>query len=470
VRNGRATFERLGARAGIAAAVFLAPALCPPPAAAQVREGAHPMRPALARVAEALAQGLAQAPQKALVVSAPLASDTAAPRGVQLAGVIAALVAGRRGPGSHARAEPLALAAAREAARGDSVLVHLTLEIAAGKLRATADVYPVPRNVWARIKNPEPGPIAHAFAEAPLDAEVRSYLAPVPLVTASVERAKNFEGDVVALACGDVDQDGAPEIVAVSRRRVSTVRLGGGRVQVLSSRSWPDLSAVAPVPLREPIGFASIVAAPGGGAAFVDVGLTDRAKSVRLDGGLHTLASFGGIAVPDGAGSACTRIPGLVVTGPLGPCVQGDGAPRTPSVGGQYDAFASAGLVSAQGEPYAVWAGRERGALEVRDDAGHKTGLDSVGAQLAVGDLDQDGDPEILASLDTPNPLDDAIVVRAWSRSASIPLGAGPSARLRELYRIPAPAGVHAIAVCPPDGFGAAPFVVATADELWVVR
>jgi hypothetical protein len=405
---------------------------------------------------------------RALVVAAPLSGDALAPRGAQLAGALAAQLAGRRGPGSHAHAEPLALPAAREAARGESVLVELTVEVAGGKLRAAADVYPVPRNVWARIKNPEPGPIAHAFAEAPIDAEVRTYLAPVPLSTAAVERARNFEGDVVALACGDVDQDGAPEIVAVSRRRVTTVRLRGGRVQILTSRSWPDLAPVAPAPLREPIGFASIVIADR--ASFVDVGLTDRARSVRLDGGLRMLASFAGVALPDGDASACTRLPGLLVTGPLGPCHAGDPAPLTGSVGGQYDAFASARLVSARGEPYAVWAGRERGALEVRDDAGHRAMLESVGAQLAVGDLDQDGEPDILASLDTASALDDAVVVRSWARGASVPPGAGSSARLREVRRIPAPAGVHAIAVCPPDGPGVAPFVVATADELWVVR
>jgi len=439
------------------------------PVAAQTTPSPPPAaRPALARVADALAQSLAQAPLRALVVAAPLAGDGSAPRGAQLAAAIAMQVAGRRGSGSHARAEPLALQAAREAARSDSVLVYVTVEVVAGKLRATADVYPVPRNVWARLRNPEPGPVAHAFAEAPLDAEVRTYLAPVPLVTATVERARNFEGDVIALACGDVDQDGAPEVVAVSRRRVSTVRLRGGRVQILNSRAWTDLAGVAPAPLREPIGFASIVSAAGGG--FVDVGLTDRARSLRLDGALRTLASFPGLAVPDGGASACTRIASLVVTGPLGPCHPGDPAPLAPSVGGQYDAFASARLVSARGKPYTVWAGRERGALEVRDDEGNKAGLDGIGAQLAVGDLDQDGEPEILASLDTMNPLEDAVVVRSWARGAAIPLGAGSSTRLHEVLRIPAPAGVHAIAVCPPDGAGVAPFVVATADELWVVR
>jgi hypothetical protein len=139
-------------------------------------------------------------------------------------------------------------------------------------------------------------------------------------------------------------------------------------------------------------------------------------------------------------------------------------------VGGSYDAFASARLVSARGDAYTVWAGRDHGGLEIRDDAGHRSAMESVGAQVAIGDLNQDGEPEILTSLDTTNPLEDAIVVRSWARSERIPLGAGPSARLHEVLRVPAPAGVRAIAVCPPDGPRSAPFVVATADELWVVR
>jgi hypothetical protein len=428
-------------------------------------------RSAIAQIVEALARDLARAPSRALVAAAPLVSDAPAPRAAQLVGTLATQLAGRRGSGSHARAEPLALPAAREAAHGDSALVHIAVEIASGKLRATADVYPVPRSVWAKIRDPEPGPVAHAFAEAPLDAEVRTYLGPIPLVAANVERAKNFESDVIALACGDIDRDGAPEIVVVSRRRVSAVRLRGGRVVPERSRNWPDLAPVAPAPLREPIGFATLLAPSGPeGPSFVDVGLTDRAKSVRLDGELRVSGSFAGIAVPDGAGSACTRLPGLVMTGPLGPCMPGDPPPLAGSIGGQYDAFASARLLSTRGEPYVVWAGREHGALEARDDAGHKTALESIGAQIAVGDLDQDGEPEIIASLDTANPLDDAVVVRSWSRSMSIPLGAGPGARLKEVLRIPAASGVRAIAVCPPDGPGPAPFVVATSDELWVVR
>ncbi|MEJ7733203.1 MAG: MMPL family transporter [Polyangiaceae bacterium] len=62
---------------------------------------------------------------------------------------------------------------------------------------------------------------------------------------------------------------------------------------------------------------------------------------------------------------------------------------------------------------------------------------------------------------------------RARTRSWCAPARGKPGAaapRPREVARLPAAAGVQALAVCPPDGPGRAPFVVATADEIWVVR
>jgi hypothetical protein len=55
--------------------------------------------------------------------------------------------------------------------------------------------------------------------------------------------------------------------------------------------------------------------------------------------------------------------------------------------------------------------------------------------------------------------------VRSWPRALS-----GDAARPKEILRLPAAAGVQALGVCPPDGPARAPFVVATADEIWVVR
>jgi hypothetical protein len=438
----------------------------PPPA---------PRRPraALSRIVDALARDLEKAPQGALVVASPLVSDTPAPKGAALAVSIAAQLAGRRGKGAWARGEPASLPLAREAARNEAGLIYLAVEIAGGQLRVTADAYPVPKTVWSRVREPEPGPIDHTFAAAPVDAEVRGFLAPIPLVTVSVDRAKNFESDVVALACGDVNADGALEIVSVSRRRVSTVRLRGGKVSPVASRSWPELSPVHPSPLREPIGFATLAergttidGEPTEGT-FIDVALTDRARSVRLDGKLQVVAGFTGVALPDGEGTMCVRNWGLLMTGAVGPCAPSDPPTVNPSVGGQYDAAASAELISPLGDPFVVWAGRERGVVEIRDSAGGKVFGESGGAQLAVGDLDQDGDPELISSLDVLNPLEDAVVVRTWPRTAA---AGSKESKLRERFRIPAAAGVRALAVCPPDGPGRAPFVVATADEIWVVR
>lgn len=429
-------------------------------------------RASVARVVEALARDLGPVAGRALVAAAPLTGDTQAPRGAQLTALLATQLAGRLGAGAQARTEPTPLADARAAAGGAAALVHLQAEIVAGKLRVTADVYPVPSTVWARIRDPEPGPVAHAFADALLDAEIRAFLAPVPLSAAlTVDRGKNFESDVVALACGDVDADGAPEILSVSRRRVTLLRLRGGKVIPLVSRNWVDLAGVHPTPLREPIGFATILAQAadrdGEAAPLADVGITDRARSLRLDGRLQVAAEMAGIAVPDGGGTACTRLFGLSISGPLAPCAPGDPPPASASVGGQYDAIASARLLTPRGEPFAVWAGRERGAVELRDDGGRRQALSSAGAQLAVGDLDQNGDPEILASLDVQNPLEDAVVLWTWPRGRG---GKAGDERPREALRLPAPAGVHALAVCPPDGPGRAPFAVATTDEIWVVR
>ncbi|WP_434043260.1 MULTISPECIES: hypothetical protein [Sorangium] len=451
------------------AAAQPSPAAAPPrPAAAQARPAAPP-RPAVARVVDDLARSLGPVTGRALVAAAPLVSDAPAPRGAQLAASLAAQLAGKLGAGARAQKDPIPLPLAREAARDGAALVHLAVEIGAGRLRVTADVYPVPRTVWARLRDPEPGPIAHAYAEAPLDAEIRSFLAPVPLVAARVDRAKNFEGDVVALACGDLDADGSLEILSVSRRRVTTLRLRGGRVVPLSSRSWPDVVAVHPSPLREPLAFATLVERERDGELlppFADVGLTDRARSVRFDGKLQAVAELPGLAVPDAGGSACTTTWGPLLTGPLGPCAPADPPPATSALSGRYDALASARLLSARGEPFTVWATREGGAVELRDSAGRRKAVGSAGAQMAIGDLDQDGEPELLAALDVLDPLEDAVVVWSWRRRE----GAPDRAALQEILRLPAPAGVRALAVCPPDGPGRAAFTVATADEIWVVR
>jgi hypothetical protein len=86
--------------------------------------------------------------------------------------------------------------------------------------------------------------------------------------------------------------------------------------------------------------------------------------------------------------------------------------------------------------------------------------LPPAGAQLALADIDGDGNPEIASSLDVLDPATDALVI------SSLQPGKSP----QERFRVAVPSGVRAITTCPADGPGPAPIVLATNDGLWVVR
>src|SRR5262249_13174631 len=103
-----------------------------------------PPRPSIARITEALARDLATAPSRALVVASQPSGDVTASRGAELSALLASQLAGRRGKGTRARAQPGTLADGRVAAGGESALVYLGVRIAEGGLSVTADVYPVP--------------------------------------------------------------------------------------------------------------------------------------------------------------------------------------------------------------------------------------------------------------------------------------------------------------------------------------
>ncbi len=419
---------------------------------------------AIATVARDLVAALPERSGHVVVAVAPLESDVKATRPEALVLSVASLVAGARGWEAPTATESLRSAVARS--RGASAVVFVSVHVERGKLAVTADVHPVPGTVWARLKNPTPGSVAHAFATADLDAEVRSHLEPIPITAAlSGERGQHFENDVLAVGCGDLDRDGGSEIVAVSADQVTALRLRGGKVQPLATRLWSDLSPVDPSPWREPIATVVIAEPPPGDPLAprdVVVSTTSRAKAIRLDPSFEVRASFPAFVVPTGRAYACARLEGLDVTGPLEPCGPDEPAARRASVGGRFDAIAGTTLVDARGGAFDVWAGREAGALQVFDGTGRTAVLDKTGAQVALADLDQDGAPEILTSLDVdPRSGRDALLIFTWQRDGKPP---------KELFRMPFAAGVRAIGVCPPDGPGRLPVVVATAGDIVVLR
>jgi hypothetical protein len=442
-----------------------------PPAPVQVASGSSS---ATAQVTSRLASDLTMAAKEAVVFVAPVRSDEPAPRGGELAGKLASMLAGALGSGASARQETVPLATAQALAHGAKALVYVQVEIARGQLRATADAYRVTRNVWDRARQPVPAPIAHAFATARIDGEVRSYLAPVPLVASHIDRVTTEDRDLLALACGDVDDDGTIEIVTLGRRRATIGRAQAGRFVALKTAWMRDLSGIASSPLREPLGGVAIVAARGPRPAHIDLGVTDRARGSRLDGDLRLLGSITGVPFTTAAGDACVTFQGSTLSAAIGKCAEADAAIDATDIEAPLDAAANATFVTADGAVHGIGATRDPRTSELKLRSGAETvTVAHAGAQIAVADLDQDGSPEIISTLDVPaKPANeppgntrkvgdgDALVISTWQ----------PGTALRERARTPVPSGIRAVAVCPPDGGGAAPVVIATSGELWIIR
>ncbi len=412
---------------------------------------------ALESVASRVAKGLGKAPPSAIVVAAPLASDVQAPRAEELAVRLAQLVAGSLGGAARAHPQPATLAQARAVASKGSDLVFVQPAIERGSLRVTIDVYAVVANAWDRVRDPTPPPRAHAFAEAPIDAEVRAFLASLSLEHASVHRAKHDEGDVLAAACGDLEGGAGMELALVSRARVAVGQIVNGKFVPRKTAAWSALSPRSPVPMREPIGGASIVS--DGDQAKLLVGTTDRG-GVALDSSLSLVGALRGVpiaahedacATPNAATSAFEGDP--VACASDAPAT----AKRFASPAAHADALASFDVVRADGTVRAAAVAREtNGKLDARFGEATRA-FDGVGAQVALADLDQDGSPEIAT---TTADGDDAITLWSWD-GASDPV---------ERRKLPAPGGVRALCACPSEDGGAPALIAIVGHEVWIVR
>jgi hypothetical protein len=451
-----ATPAKPGAKAPPAASASAAgsAAATPPPPAIRAS--------AIVQIASEVAQALGQVPAGALVAVSPLVTDVTAPKGEELAIRVATQVAGRLGV-AHAHPQPVTLAVARGVSGRAASLVYVQLEIAKGELRATADLYPIVSNGWERLRNPAPGPRAHAFAGAPLDAEVRTFLQPIVLEQASVHKAKHEETDVLAVGCGDVDSDGGLEIVLATRTRVVIGKLRGGKLTVVRATPWSQLASRAPVPMREP---AASIVIPRGHRGELFIGMTDRG-AVAVDASLVTRRQLTGLPISGAEGEACAfAIPELSAFEGSGvtcvPPAKGEPAAVLTTPVSRFDAIAALDLVGKDGSLAQVIAAREPGGkLRLRrSDASGKSieaPIDSSGAQVVLADLDLDGVPEIAFTGDFPET--DSLAVWSWR----------PNGLVQRL-RFPAKEHIRALTACPPEEKGLPALVAVVGSEVWLVR
>ena len=402
---------------------------------------------ALGTAVPQLAKDLGDGAKGSLVVASALTTDVASPKGDELAVRVASLLAGQLGGDTRAHAAPLTLAGARAVAGKSKGLVFVAVELQKGQLRVTVDRYPVLSNGWDRLRLPPPPPVAHAFVTVPIDAEVRTFLPPILLEQAKVAKASHAEGDVLAVECGDVDGDGGLELVRVSRLRVAVGRVRSGQFAVEASAPWAALAPLAPTPLREALGGASF---DGAGRLFV--GTTDRG-GVQLDGKLAVRERFTGI--PAGASRCAVPRPEWgAFGGELVACV-GKADPSRSTA--RFDAAAYVVHTRSDGASAALAVTREAGTTRVRKAGDERVLFEGAGAQLAFGDLDLDGQPEIVSSADA---TDDVLRIQTLADDGT----------LRDRLKVAAPAGVRALAICPPEENGAQALVAIVGAEVWLVR
>jgi hypothetical protein len=403
-----------------------------------------------------VAKTLGAEPAGALVVASALETDVAALQGheADLPLRVAELVAGKI-TGAHAQAHVATLEQARAMASRAPVLIYVRVQLVKSELRVTVDAYPVIRNVWDRARLPPPPPTGHAYSVAPIDAEVRAFFPALPLELTQIHKASHAEGEVLAVACGDLDGDGGAELMLVSRERIALgrIRASQGRIarfDVEKSVLWSALAKRSPVPLREPLAGAEIAV----GRAFVSS--SDRA-GVVLDDALalvHTQAN----GIPIGAGM-CAPISTarLLFSGSMALCEPEATEPTTSHEHPPpFDAASVFELVSPAGSSTLATATREGGKVHLRVGGAARASFDSAGAEVAVLDANLDGVPEIAFSSDAP---DDTITIATLTDHGS-----------RVVNRIAAPAGVRALAACPAMDSGTAALVAVVGSEVWIVR
>ncbi|MBI5514228.1 MAG: VCBS repeat-containing protein [Deltaproteobacteria bacterium] len=270
---------------------------------------------------------------------------------------------------------------------------------------------------------------------------------------------------VVALQAADLDGDGGDELVLVSTDRVRVARFTGTTLTFLPEgpRGAASLAALgwAPVPLRQPLGSAAPDA--DGRRVLVRTSAQGSLGAVSLNEGAVTVAALGRVDAWPAEGFGCVTLApgGSTVRGVLPGC-QGAPSPWPP---GEATAAVPVAreFISIDGTS-TRWELRTDGEGSGQVRAGDRTfPLADVASPVALEDLDDDGEPELVTASASAPGAPDRLRVFTLTSTGVVP---------RATQSIPA--ALEALAVGDLDGDGFREVVAAFRDPqrrtitLWV--
>jgi len=332
------------------------------------------------------------------------------------------------------------LAGALEAARAAGVPRAIVLDMSPSGA-GVASLHVLDPGPWFTFLA-EDGPMPRQVARVPFEGP-RSLLSSRPRTVPTP-----FRG-VSALTLIDFDGDRRDELVLVVVDRVRVARLQGSSLAFLSDAPGSTLPRHATVPLRQPLGaavrdteHAVVRFRSSAHGAFGEVRFIDGAVLVRaLDVDLYPVAGLGCAHV-----SRTAEVDGL-----------SSNCDPTAIVPVRFAALPAA---------YGPWQVRAItvGSAEVLHDGVSTATLTDVAAPFVLDDLDGDGTPELLTASASPWGRPDR--VRVFSLEG----------RVRQRVEVTVPGAVEALGVGDLDGDGQREIVASVSDStrgfstLWIVR